>query len=106
MRRLLPGQQLLQQGEDVPLQGSALASLVDDNGASAGQDGAIGPDADKGIATHFFAAFHGFKEKGLWFVGGQAQKGGYRGFEVGRERAVNRNQAVRRRQLEEFRTRG
>ncbi len=71
---------------------------------SAGQDGAIRPDADKGIATHFFAAFHGFQEKGLWFLGGQAQKGGNRGFEVGRERAVNRNQAVGRRQPQEFST--
>ena len=64
MRRLLPGQQVLQKRKDVPLQGAGLASLVDGNRASAGQDGAIGPDADKGIATHFFAAFHGFEEKG------------------------------------------
>ncbi len=73
---------------------------------SAGQDGAIGPDADKGIATDFFAAFHRFQEKGLRLIGSEAQKGGDGGFEIGRERAVDRNQGMRRRQPEEFSTRG
>ncbi len=106
MRRLLPRQHFLEQGEDIALQGSDLASLVDGNRTPAGQDRAIGPDADKGIATHLFAAFHGFEEKGPRLIGGQAQKGGNWGFEVGRERAVDRNQAMRSRQLKEFRTGG
>src|SRR5271168_3903921 len=104
MRRILPRKQLLQEREDVPLKGSCLASLVDGNRTSPGQDGAIGPDADKGIATHFFAAFHGFKKKGSWFIGSEAQKGGYRGFEVSRERAVDGNQAMLGCQFKEFRT--
>ncbi len=72
-------------------------SLIDD-GTSAGQDLAIGPDADKGIAADFFAAFDRFKQKRLRLVGSEPQKGGDGRFEVGGERAVDRDQGVRCRQ--------
>src|SRR5579859_731925 len=86
--------------------GPGFSSLVDGNGTAARQYGAIGPDTHKGIAAHFLSAFDGFEQKRLWFVLREAQKGRYWGFQVGGQRAVDRNQAVLRSHLQEFVPRG
>ena len=71
------------------------AALGDGDLAPPGDDALEGREADKGIAAHLLAAFDRFQEEALALAPGRAQEGRDRGFEVGHERAVDRDERVR-----------
>src|ERR1700761_6500756 len=102
----LPPKQLLQQGKDVPLERWLFPPLADNQRTAPGQDGSVGPDADKGVAAYLFPAFHRFEQKRLGLVGRQAQKGRNRRFQVSRQGTIDRNQGMAGGQLQELRSRG
>ncbi len=90
-----------QQGEDVAGDFARLAVLGDLDLVAVGDDAAAGADADVGVAAEVLAAFDGFEEEALGFGRGETEEGGDGRFEVGGERAVERDERVRARKAEE-----
>ena len=111
-RRGMAAQRLLERLEDVALDRRlrSLAAIAPGLGdlerAAPGDDGAIGPNADEGVAPDLLAALNRLEQKALRLVGGQAQEGGHRGFKVGRQGEVERYQGVVLRQPQELRAAG
>ncbi len=100
--RLMAAEEFLHQRKDVALGLASLAILRDDNFLSAGHDGAERMDADKGIATNFFSLLDRFEQETLRLVCGETQEGSNRRFQVGSERAVQRHERMRLRQLQKL----
>jgi hypothetical protein len=85
--------------EDVASKGPALATFFNGDGVATGGDFLVGLDANEGIAADVLAAFYGFEEEGLGLrlsvaLLGDAEEGGDRGFEVGGDGAVDRDEGV------------
>ena len=79
------------------------------DGAAARGESLVGLDADEGVAADAFAALDGLEEEGFGLFGvavgagvgaagavssGETQEGAYRGFEIGDEGAVDRDEGV------------
>jgi len=61
---------------------------------AAGDDALVRIKPDEGVASHLFATLDRLQQKAFALLPCGAQKCRYRSFEVGRERAVNRNKRV------------
>ncbi len=96
------GRQLaLELSEDVSFEAAGFSVAGVGDGAALSRETLVGLDADEGIAADAFAAFNGLQKEGFGLflglcggVSGQTQKCADRGFKVGDQSAMDRDECV------------
>ena len=101
-RRFVAAECIAERCEGVAFKMRGALALGDGEVAAASDDALVGMNADEGVAAHLLAVFDRLQQKALALSPGRAEESRNRGFQVGRERAVDRNEGVVLRQSEEL----